>query len=121
MLRHVLGKRPSDLVSASQDGKLVFRDVCMTSKVRAIPLRSSWVMTSTCVYSPSGKFVACGGSNNICSIYHLNSDDGNLNRPVPQILQCRDCQDDQDLSEICWGQGAYTSVSSSHWPTAPTV
>jgi guanine nucleotide-binding protein G(I)/G(S)/G(T) subunit beta-1 len=38
-------------------------------KVYAIPLRSSWVMT--CAYAPSGNFVACGGLDNICSIYSL--------------------------------------------------
>lgn len=37
----------------------------------AIPLRSSWVMT--CAYSPSGNFVACGGLDNIYSIYSLNN------------------------------------------------
>ncbi|KAF9021733.1 guanine nucleotide binding protein beta subunit 2 [Hymenopellis radicata] len=35
------------------------------------PLRSSWVMT--CAYAPSGNFVACGGLDNICSIYNLNN------------------------------------------------
>lgn len=38
-------------------------------KIYAIPLRSSWVMT--CAYSPSGAFVACGGLDNICSVYKL--------------------------------------------------
>ena len=37
------------------------------TQVHAIPLRSSWVMT--CAYAPSGNFVACGGLDNICSIY----------------------------------------------------
>jgi guanine nucleotide-binding protein G(I)/G(S)/G(T) subunit beta-1 len=40
-----------------------------TNKVHAIPLRSSWVMT--CAYSPSGQLVACGGLDNICSIYKV--------------------------------------------------
>jgi guanine nucleotide-binding protein G(I)/G(S)/G(T) subunit beta-1 len=62
------------LVSASQDGKLIVWDAYTTNKVHAIPLRSSWVMT--CAYSPSGNFVACGGLDNICSIYNLNSRDG---------------------------------------------
>lgn len=62
------------LVSASQDGKLIVWDAYTTNKVHAIPLRSSWVMT--CAYSPSGNFVACGGLDNICSIYNLNSKDG---------------------------------------------
>jgi guanine nucleotide-binding protein G(I)/G(S)/G(T) subunit beta-1 len=62
------------LVSASQDGKLIVWDAYTTNKVHAIPLRSSWVMT--CAYSPSGNFVACGGLDNICSIYNLNAKEG---------------------------------------------
>src|SRR6478735_5750608 len=58
------------LVSASQDGKLIVWDAFSTNKVHAIPLRSSWVMT--CAYAPSGNYVACGGLDNICSIYNLN-------------------------------------------------
>jgi len=57
------------LVSASQDGKLIIWNGFTTNKVHAIPLRSSWVMT--CAYSPSGQFVACGGLDNLCSIYKL--------------------------------------------------
>ena len=56
-----------NLVSASQDGKLIVWDSYSTNKVHAIPLRSSWVMT--CAYAPSGSYVACGGLDNICSIY----------------------------------------------------
>ncbi|CCM03768.1 uncharacterized protein FIBRA_05915 [Fibroporia radiculosa] len=63
------------LVSASQDGKLIVWDAYTTNKVHAIPLRSSWVMT--CAYSPSGNYVACGGLDNICSIYNLHSKEGN--------------------------------------------
>jgi len=57
------------LVSASQDGKLIIWNAFTTNKVHAIPLRSSWVMT--CAYSPTGNFVACGGLDNLCSIYKL--------------------------------------------------
>jgi len=56
-----------NLVSASQDGKLIVWNGYTTNKVNAIPLRSSWVMT--CAFSPSGNFVACGGLDNLCSIY----------------------------------------------------
>lgn len=62
------------LVSASQDGKLIVWDGYTTNKVHAIPLRSSWVMT--CAYAPSGNFVACGGLDNICSIYNLKTKEG---------------------------------------------
>ena len=44
--------------------------------MHAIPLRSSWVMT--CAYAPSGNFVACGGLDNICSIYCLKTREGNV-------------------------------------------
>jgi len=59
------------LVSASQDGKLIIWNGFTTNKVHAIPLRSSWVMT--CAYSPTGQYVACGGLDNLCSVYKLPS------------------------------------------------
>mmetsp|Transcript_39423 Transcript_39423/g.101060 ORF Transcript_39423/g.101060 Transcript_39423/m.101060 type:complete len:345 (-) Transcript_39423:964-1998(-) len=61
------------LVSASQDGKLIVWDGFSTNKVHAVPLRSSWVMT--CAYAPGGGLVACGGLDNICSVYNLTSQD----------------------------------------------
>jgi len=40
-------------------------------KIQAIPLRSSWVMT--CAFEQTkGNLVACGGLDNLCSIYQLN-------------------------------------------------
>lgn len=71
------------LVSASQDGKLIVWDAYTTNKVHAIPLRSSWVMT--CAYSPSGNFVACGGLDNICSIYNLHSKEGGTVRGAREL------------------------------------
>lgn len=60
-----------DLVSASQDGKLIVWDAIENIKTQAIPLRSSWVMT--CAFEQSkGELVACGGLDNLCSIYQLN-------------------------------------------------
>lgn len=70
------------LVSASQDGKLIVWDAYTTNKVQAIPLRSSWVMT--CAYAPSGNFVACGGLDNVCSIYNLRSREGPV-RPAREL------------------------------------
>lgn len=63
------GSPNSNLVSASQDGKLIIWNAFTTNKLHAIPLRSSWVMT--CSYSPSGQMVACGGLDNLCSVYHV--------------------------------------------------
>ena len=42
-------------------------------KLQAIPLRSSWVMT--CTYEQSqGNMVACGGLDNLCTVYQLNKE-----------------------------------------------
>jgi len=58
------------LASASQDGKLMIWDGQTTNKRHMINLRSSWVMT--CAYAPSQSFVACGGLDNLCSIYPVS-------------------------------------------------
>ena len=59
------------LVSASQDGKLIVWNAMQNVKLQAIPLRSSWVMT--CAFEQTNKaLVACGGLDNLCSIYQLN-------------------------------------------------
>ena len=60
------------LVSASQDGKLIVWNAYNGNKLVAVPLRSSWVMT--CAYAPSGNLIACGGLDNICSVYNLKKD-----------------------------------------------
>lgn len=66
-----------ELVSASQDGKLIVWDGNNNTKLQAIPLRSSWVMTCAFEQSANG-MVACGGLDNLCSIYQLNQ---------PQVLR----------------------------------
>jgi len=58
------------LASASQDGKLMIWDGVSGNKRHMINLRSSWVMT--CAYAPSGELVACGGLDNLCSIYAVD-------------------------------------------------
>jgi len=100
------------LVSASQDGKLVVWDARTTNKIHAIPLRSSWVMT--CAYSPSGGFVACGGLDNICSVYNLKSREvpirvsRELNSHTGYLSCCRFLSDRQivtssgDMTCILW-------------------
>nr|XP_023969613.2 guanine nucleotide-binding protein G(I)/G(S)/G(T) subunit beta-2 [Chrysemys picta bellii] len=93
---------PRLLVSASQDGKLIIWDSYTTNKVHAIPLRSSWVMT--CAYAPSGNYVACGGLDNICSIYSLKTREGNVrvSRELPghtgYLSCCRFLDDNQIIT-----------------------
>ena len=66
-------------VSASQDGKLIIWDATTTRKENSIPLRSSWVMT--CAYDQaSSSLVACGGLDNVCSVYDLQQ--GQVARPM---------------------------------------
>mmetsp|Transcript_13621 Transcript_13621/g.14157 ORF Transcript_13621/g.14157 Transcript_13621/m.14157 type:complete len:356 (+) Transcript_13621:89-1156(+) len=58
------------LVSASQDGKLMIWNGLTTNKIQSIPLASSWVIT--CAYEQSAnRLVACGGMDNICSLYKV--------------------------------------------------
>ncbi|XP_065351424.1 guanine nucleotide-binding protein subunit beta-2 [Cloeon dipterum] len=60
-------------VTGSLDGKLIIWDTWTGNKVQVIPLRSSWVMSST--FAPSGNFVACGGMDNMCTVYDVNNRD----------------------------------------------
>ena len=39
--------------------------------LKVIPLKSAWVMTSA--FSPSGNLVACGGMDNMLTMYNINS------------------------------------------------
>jgi len=100
------------LVSASQDGKLIVWDGYTTNKIHMIPLRSSWVMT--CAYAPSGNYVACGGLDNICSIYNLKTKEGavkvarELSAHAGYLSCCRFISDRQiltssgDMSCMLW-------------------
>ena len=56
------------LVSASQDGKLLVWNAVSKNKVTSITLRSAWVMTCGFEQEKNG-FVACGGLDNVCSIF----------------------------------------------------
>ncbi|XDB60379.1 hypothetical protein AB1E18_013753 [Capra hircus] len=96
------------LVSASQDGKLIIWDSYTTNKVHAIPLCSSWVMT--CAYAPSGNYVACGGLDNICSIYNLKTREGNarVNRELAGHTGYLSCCRFLDDNQIVTGSGDTT-------------
>ena len=80
---HWAGKA-TQLVSASQDGKLIIWNARTTNKILAIPLRSSWVMT--CAYEQStDELVACGGLDNLCSIYKIKLDGSAVNRAEKEL------------------------------------
>lgn len=73
------------LVSASQDGKLIVWNANSTNKVSVIPLRSSWVMT--CAFSQDDRFVACGGLDNLCTIYNVVKNETNTAKPHRELSQ----------------------------------
>ncbi len=73
------------LLSASQDGKLIVWNAKVNVKTHAISLRSSWVMT--CAFEQTkGSLVACGGLDNICSIYDLSQAQGTGSARATQEL-----------------------------------
>lgn len=59
----------------------------------------------TCAYAPSGSYVACGGLDNICSIYSLKTREGNVrvSRELPGhtgYLSCCRFLDDNQVRTI---------------------
>mmetsp|Transcript_11632 Transcript_11632/g.29789 ORF Transcript_11632/g.29789 Transcript_11632/m.29789 type:complete len:343 (+) Transcript_11632:44-1072(+) len=102
------------LVSASQDGKLIVWNAQSGNKVHAIPLRSSWVMT--CAFSPAGNKVACGGLDNICSIYVLTSKEQpikvarELAAHTGYLSCCRFLGSDPNSSQILTSSGDMTCM-----------
>jgi len=80
------GAKPNQLVSASQDGKLIIWNAFTNTKLHAIPLRSSWVMT--CGFEQTmGNMVACGGLDNICTVYRVTEgDESGSNRAHRELV-----------------------------------
>mmetsp|Transcript_35240 Transcript_35240/g.85289 ORF Transcript_35240/g.85289 Transcript_35240/m.85289 type:complete len:399 (+) Transcript_35240:148-1344(+) len=56
------------VVSASQDGNLLLWNAVTANKLQSISLRSSYVM-SVGLEQSQGKLVACGGLDNLCTVY----------------------------------------------------
>lgn len=63
--------KENELVSVSQDGRLLVWNALTTLKLHAFQISCSWTMT--CAFAQSGNFVACGGLDNTCSVYSLSS------------------------------------------------
>ena len=58
------------LVSAGQDGNLLIWNAVTSNKIQSIPLKSSYVM-SVGYEQTKGEMVACGGLDNLCTVYKL--------------------------------------------------
>jgi len=91
---------PYVMASASQDGKLLVWDAFTTNKTHVIGLNTAWVMT--CAFSPSNKFVAAGGLDNICSLYNLDIEppivaSREFNAHVGYLSCCRFFHEDETI------------------------
>jgi guanine nucleotide-binding protein G(I)/G(S)/G(T) subunit beta-1 len=60
------------VVSASQDGNLLLWNAITANKLQSISLKSSYVM-SVGIEQSKGNLVACGGLDNLCTVYKLDS------------------------------------------------
>jgi guanine nucleotide-binding protein G(I)/G(S)/G(T) subunit beta-1 len=65
------GHDSANLVTASQDGKLIIWNAHSGNKQLAITLNSAWVMT--CAFSPSYEYIASGGLDNTVSIFKTSN------------------------------------------------
>lgn len=74
----------TQLISASQDGKLIIWNARTANKILAIPLRSSWVMS--CTYDKTtDEWVASGGLDNLCSLFKIRLDGTPVKSPEKEL------------------------------------
>lgn len=60
-----------NIVSASQDGNILLWNAVTANKLQSISLKSSYVM-SVGIEQSKGNMVACGGLDNLCTVYKLD-------------------------------------------------
>jgi len=80
---HWSQESPTRLVSAGQDGNLIVWDGITTNKIFNVSLRSNWVFA--CAYCPTAPFVASGGLDNTCSVFHLKEENPSIKKPVVEL------------------------------------
>jgi guanine nucleotide-binding protein G(I)/G(S)/G(T) subunit beta-1 len=66
------GSDSKTMVSACQDGNMLIWNAITSNKLQAIPLKSSYVM-AVAIEPTQGDLVACGGLDNLCTIYRRSS------------------------------------------------
>jgi guanine nucleotide-binding protein G(I)/G(S)/G(T) subunit beta-1 len=91
-----------NVVSASQDGNLLLWNAVTANKLQSISLKSSYVM-AVGIEQSKGNLVACGGLDNLCTIYKMDSP-ANNHSPVEMASHdgflscCRFLSEDQILT-----------------------
>jgi WD40 repeat protein len=89
----------AEMVSGSQDGKLLIWDTQTNNKLNIITLKCPWIMSSG--FAPSGSFVASGGHDNAVSIFSLKH--GTPDRPLQELtdhtgfISCLQFFDDRQI------------------------
>lgn len=75
------GADSDHLITGSQDGKLILWDARTKLRECMVSLKSStWAMTAR-FQRGSGRFIACGGMDNCCSVFDLSAG-SNINKPA---------------------------------------
>ena len=100
-------------MSASQDGKLIVWNALTGNKLKLIPLASAWVMTVA--YSGSGDYVACGGLDNICSVYKLSAH-GIPDEKAPPVRAAFELQHHDGYAATPRNATAASSQRPRPWP-----
>jgi guanine nucleotide-binding protein G(I)/G(S)/G(T) subunit beta-1 len=90
-----------------------------TNKIYAIPLRTSWMMT--CAYAPSGALVACGGLDNVVSVFRVPpADPARPEKLAAELvhhegyLSCARFVDDREVTPTAAVAAARCPLISSH-------
>ncbi len=63
-------RKPTDLASIARDCKLIIWNAETTLKKHALDTNNEFIMT--CQYSPSSKFIACGGLDDLCTLWDVS-------------------------------------------------
>ena len=78
-----------NVLSASQDGKMILWETATTNKLAAVTMSSSWVMC--CDISSDSILAASGGLDNICTVYRISDGEKivELNEHTGFLSGCR--------------------------------
>lgn len=114
------------LVSAGQDGNLLLWSPISSHKIKNVTLKSAYVMSVG--MEASGNLVACGGLDNLCTVYNITADSAvELGGHAGFLSCCRFMEPNRvltasgDSSCILWDVPAAKPISTFKEHTADAV